>query len=295
MGIKDLMSLLRKHAPNSLRKSCSRPIHNIWIDTPLLVMASAKRAEMDGQNALDLLQSSLKKTIAEMKSLNSKAHVYFVFDGKTRREKLQTVSTRVVAHDKYSARALQSRPQFRMYHTRACLQETQHVLNTFLLTPVETEEVYRSPVYAQCTSPKILTAAAKEWLSLLPNVSVIEADSDSEDHIARHMQPYDLAVSVDSDALAFGCSHVLQHYGKETETWIVLEEVLQELDMTLQEFRTLCVFLGNDFNTRIPMCGPVKCFQQVKNCSIETFAQTHSAPAGWIEKALASYNIFKGI
>lgn len=301
MGVKDLMSLLKKHAPNSLQKSCSHAINNIWIDTPLLVMASAKRAEMDGQNAFDLLHSTLKKTVGEMKSLNSNAHVYFVFDGKTRREKQETVSTRCIAHDKYSARALKSRPQFRMYSTQACLHDTQTILNMFSSHPIQSPpldnqaESYTipSPSYT-CTTPKELSAAARQWLTLIKNVSVVQAESDSEDHIARHMGKHDLAVTVDSDALAFGCSHVLQNYGKPTETWIWLDDVLQELQCTMQEFKTLCVLLGNDFNSRIPMCGPVTCFNSMKHTSLEEFARIHSAPAGWIEKARATYAIFGG-
>jgi len=277
MGVKDLMTLIRTKFPHILQTSAQRPIHgNIWIDAPLLVMAAAKIAECEGKSPNSLVKSSLQKIERELRCLNENAQINFVFDGNTRFEKLDTVQKRMQANTKYS----QSKKYF---STFACLEVSDAIVNG-------NEHEWKS------TSPsfKEIHRHAKEWV-MKKGLPMHIAKNDAEEYIARNMNVEDLAVTNDSDALAFGCHHIVQNYGKPSETWILLEDVLNAFQVDLHQFRTMCVFLGTDFNTRIFNCGAIKCFNS-RYKSIEEYAEENQSNESteWVQKARAAYQIFVG-
>ena len=131
-------------------------------------------------------------------------------------------------------------------------------------------------------------------------VTVLMAPHDSESFIASQVQDNDVAVTIDSDALPFGCQLIAHNIGTPKETWIRLSDVLAALNMTLHTFQVFCVMLGTDFNPRLPLCGPAKALQCIKTftcfddyCAANApKSMTAEAKAEWISQANQSLQVF---
>ncbi|MBL4898153.1 MAG: hypothetical protein JKX76_00765 [Colwellia sp.] len=84
------------------------------------------------------------------------------------------------------------------------------------------------------------------------------------------------AMSRDSDLFAYGCHRIIQEYNVVSGmcVFINFEDVLNELEMTGNEFRDFCIMCGTDFNDNIPGIGPVKSFKLIKKYgNIDTIAE----------------------
>ena len=280
MGVCDLISLLRRTVPDVLRK---RPLPcpaAAWIDAPLIVMATYKKAQSDGTSPL--IAQSMAKIASYARGLGVQ-EVNIVFDGPTRPAKIATVASRVITSTAFSARC----PPTYTNLLAKDLEQTQHIVNGVrgLHTCVKTPCVYDFPTYSSVLKTAKFISSSYG--------TVHHARHDAEEYIALKMQGADIAITVDSDALAFGCTRIVQHLGKPEETWIELAEVLSSLNVTQDEFRRLCVFLGNDFNPRIRGVGPVACLAAIREeLSIEQFAAKHSATLAWTEQAREAHAIF---
>ena len=281
MGVKDLMKVLRAKCPEVLHRSAPRAVEgDVWIDTPLIVMAAVKKAEADGHDALGAVESSMRRTCNMARCLGP-GRVHWVFDGKTRSQKVHTVLHRAEASAKFSQSCVRKALEREVDACEADddLSLAEHVVE----------------VHAASAKPTLSSvfARAKALAAELGDVHV--ARHDSEEFIAQSMQPTDVAVSSDSDALPFGCCFVVQHFGSPAETWIVLSEVLQSLDMTLEQFRLFCVLLGTDFNERLFRCGPAKALTAIRSdgFSLESFAEKERADAMWLARAQDAVRVFQ--
>jgi hypothetical protein len=278
MGISDLISLLRKHAPRAF----SGPVvcrGTAWIDAPLIVMAAYKKAQADGTTPC--VEASISKTVACAYGLGV-SKVNLVFDGPTRPAKARTVSTRVIAHEVFAKRCMSSAV------TLLSILQTDHAmcdkicvrqLHTF--TNLQVSKPF--PSYSSILREAKRSTAAQ----------IVIAPHDAEEYIAANMTMDDVAVSIDSDALAFGCPRIVQYLGKPNETWITLQTALEDLQLTQDQFRTLCVVLGNDFSSRIRGVGPVTCLKGVKTLTLEGFAETYRADCDWLAEAQRAKEIFE--
>lgn len=290
MGVKDLMKVLRAQCPEVLHSCAPRAVEgDVWIDTPLIVMAAVKKAEADGHDTLAAVDASLRRTSNMVRCLGP-GKVHWVFDGKTRVQKVQTVVKRHEASTKFSEAC--ARKAIDREVDTACsamtvddddLSLAEHIVHSHA-------EAHSAPKSSLST----VFACAKGLAATLGD-EVHTAKHDSEEFIARSMSAGDVAVSSDSDALPFGCSFVVQHFGSSTETWIVLSEVLQSLDMTLHQFQQFCVLLGTDFNSRMFGCGPAKALKCIRSdtFSLESFAAKESADAEWLSRAQGALRVFQ--
>ena len=279
----DLISLLRRTVPEVLRKTPFACSGAAWIDAPLVVMSTYKKAQADG--TLPIVSQSLAKIASCARGLGV-SEVNIVFDGPTRKAKLDTVATRAVT----SAAFLAKCPQ-----TYSSLLSKDLVLSQTIITGTRGFKTDSTCTTEACIPefPSYSTILKNAKFIAPTFGNVFTARHDAEEHIALMMRGEDIAITVDSDALAFGCTRIVQHLGKPEETWIQLAEVLEALKLTQDEFRTLCVFLGNDFNPRIRGAGPVACLAGIRaGMSIESFASKHGGSAEWIEKANDAKSIF---
>jgi len=161
-------------------------------------------------------------------------------------------------------------------------------------------DLYISSMIVHGTDTFVLKDLAR-FAKIIVGENAILAPHDSESHIASLVKKGDIGVTCDSDALPFGCEWVVQYIGTSKETWIHLEDILQGLHMTLQEFRIFCVLLGTDFNERLFLCGPTKSFPAIKNksfTSFEDFCNQHGKKysldqkRAWIKSAEKSLLVF---
>ncbi len=84
----------------------------------------------------------------------------------------------------------------------------------------------------------------------------------------------DAVFSRDGDNLALGCPVLLKEYstnlyegGKTIPTleYYELDIILRELEMNMDEFLDLCIFLGCDYNTNVKGIGPVRALKLIRD------------------------------
>jgi len=283
MGVKDLMKVLRAQCPEVLHASAPHAVEgDMWIDTPLLVMAAVKKAESNGHDAVSAMEASLSRTASMLRCLGP-GTLHWVFDGKTRPEKVQTVLQRHEASAKYTQSCVRKATD-REVEVAACTVDDLELAELIVAAHIQrSSQPSLSDVFAR----------AKQVANSLGCVHL--AKHDSEEFIARSMKDGDVAISSDSDALPFGCSFVVQHFGSPQETWIVLSEVLESLHMTLDQFQQFCVLLGTDFNTRLFRCGPAKALSSIRSpgFTLQDFAQRNAADEDWLPTATRALGVFQ--
>lgn len=305
MGVQDLMLLLKTKCPSVLKKE-RRRINNAWVDAPLLVMATYKKAQADNRDPFDALRLSFRKIISEIKAICD-GDIHMVFDGCTRSEKFSTVRKRKTANEKFSnsrritfaqlleqdllisQEVCQSAQSLQSLQGAQSLQSTQPKDHDTLILGEKCEVFVEAfPAYA------LVLSAAK---AIAAQCIVEHGIHDAEEYIAEKMKKGDAAITTDSDCLVFGCSTMIKSFGNEDETWIDLDDVLQSLSLTMDQFHSLAIILGNDFNARIPKCGLETCFKEIKkeNFSMETFAQKHAEDKRqqWLEDCAKTRKIFQ--
>lgn len=312
MGVNDLMKLLKIHCPKQLHTSCQKRIQTVWIDTPLLIVAAAKIAESENKDAYSLIELTLTRTLFKILGLfpeiEHETKINWIFDGKRRNEKVDTVYKRSLNHAQFTLKCLE-KSKTRHFSTNLNLNiefesfvnDSNELENDLDFADKIINFVSTNP--STYTNIHNLTNYAKTFIktnSKFTNSNVQVAKHDSEEHIARLMLKDDLAITSDSDALPFGCSHVVQHFGTSKETWIELHLVLENLKFSIDQFRILCVLLGNDFNSRIYKQGPISSFEEVKEFKddpidfLKRYALKHNASNEWLDKAQKSFSIFSG-
>lgn len=114
----------------------------------------------------------------------------------------------------------------------------------------------------------------KEMLKLL-GVPIVDAPSEAEAQCAELVKSgiAHAVASEDMDALAFGSRILLRGFNNKKEPIIEinLETVLDNLDLTYEEFVDLCILLGCDYSKTIVGVGPAKAYTLIKQFSkIET-------------------------
>jgi 5'-3' exonuclease len=285
MGVKDLMNLLKSKCPQVLHSCAIKPVEgNFWVDTPLIVMAAVKKAEVTRENPIQVAKASIHRVFKQIKGISEKANIYWVFDGGSREEKKETCIQRSKNAEAYNKRCFDFRVQ---------MIQTGFEIDSCLESDLEMASAIVSELEPQITLKQVYDQI-KEFVLCYGEVHI--AKHDSEEFIARNMDFNDIAISSDSDALPFGCVTIVQHYGSDKETWIYLEEVLEALQMKMETFQELCVLLGTDFNPRLKGCGPVKCYSCIKqpHFSIEKFAKENGGTDVWLEQANLALKVFQG-
>jgi hypothetical protein len=299
MGIKDLMNLLRQHAPASFRPiKPSIQFTDVWIDTPLLVMAHYKKCQSMGVLPFDSIQDSIQKTVHNFRK-SGIPNIHFVFDGKTREAKFDTVIKRITAGVKYSEKTTLTVHDI----LRSDLELSQCIIsksNTHAQI-IETTQ-YENIIPLMYPTTRVVSSNTIDFIQNLclsdPDISVYIAPHDSEEYIAKQIlsKPDTLSLisSIDSDVLAFGIPHVVQYFGTIGENWFCLDEILKELNITIDQFRWMCVLLGNDFNPRLKGKGPAAILPSIRDpaFNLDAWAEKHKASDEWIAAAKKSYSIF---
>jgi len=308
------MKFLKQKIPLAFKP---KPHHLIqgkaYVDTPLITMscgmvAQSSFATVDPYALVIQKLSSLEHALKS----HGASEVIFVFDGPTRKEKVETCAKRQETIKKQSEK--RKRPEI---YKEDSEPEIEH-----WCTPQESPQsskpnfsIFSDATDAHCLESDLYVSSMivhGEDTYVLKDLSrfarkylgerAIQAPHDSESFIAAQVQPGDVGVTCDSDALPFGCEWTVQNIGTSKETWIKLSDILQGLNMTLQEFRVFCVLLGTDFNERLYMCGPAKVFPIISGKRFKGFEEycmtygskySSSDKLKWIRSAELSLEVFQ--
>jgi flap endonuclease-1 len=113
-----------------------------------------------------------------------------------------------------------------------------------------------------------------------PNVTVLNAKYEAE-QLCSSLYIEDKVQSVystDTDNLVYGCGLLLTNMDEYGLSFIgyTLQEILVRLDLSMDEFRELCILMGCDYNTNIRGIGPIKSYQLIRKYgSIDKLPRTY--------------------
>lgn len=311
MGVNGLMQFLRKKTPGVFCTQQKKIKGIAYVDTPLLTMscgmvAQASHATVDPYALVRQKIFSLEQLLLD----RGAKKVVFVFDGPTRKEKLNTClkrsenikkqsEKRKLEHEETNLKIYRMEDEecasmatpikfdspkheyeedtpMELFHDEPSASKIYNAQNHIFPDVTEDHclesDLYISSMIVHGTDTHVLKDLSRFAKKILGD-KAFRAPHDSESYIATVVQEDDVGVTCDSDALPFGCKTVVQNIGTIKETWINLNDVLQTLDMNLLEFRTFCVLLGTDFNERLYFCGPSKSFPVIANKSFRGFRQ----------------------
>lgn len=113
-----------------------------------------------------------------------------------------------------------------------------------------------------------MMADAKKLIKMI-GCPVIEAPCEAEAQcavIVKHGLAYATATE-DMDALTFGTNFQLRGFNSKKEPLIQIElkTLLEQFEMTMEEFIDLCILCGCDYTKSIGGIGPVKAFKFIKD------------------------------
>lgn len=114
-----------------------------------------------------------------------------------------------------------------------------------------------------------MTNDAKKLIKMI-GCPVIEAPCEAEAQcaaIVKHGLAFATATE-DMDALTFGTNFQIRGLNskKDPMTQIELKVLLEQFEMTMDEFIDMCILCGCDYTKNIAGIGPVKAFKFIKDC-----------------------------
>ncbi len=251
MGIKYLTQLLKDKAPTSIQSVniCEFAGKHFAIDTSIFVYRSLSNVRYQG----DYLRNKDGKIVSHIIGLFDKSVHYlsfgiqptYVFDGKPPLEKWACIQER-----------------------NKKVQECKDQLNTAgLMDAGAKAKLERGAIRMDKSHIQDL-----QTLFHLMGVSYIQSDSEAESYAGElcRMGYVDAVVSEDMDTLVYGCHTLIRNSldrkekRKEVVTTFHLATALTELELTLPEFRDLCILCGCDYCSTIPKIGYQRAYQHIK-------------------------------
>jgi 5'-3' exonuclease len=273
MGIKSLHRLLEKYAPN-----CYRHVHlsqyaykKIAIDISLYLY---KYKAIHGNRWLECfltLITCLRKW---------DVHCIFIYDGKAPVEKVEEQLRRRESRAKLNIKIQDIEKEiadFEETGTIGTLIEEIHkkeggVVSLFRKNvPNINIELVKTKVEAM---KNMMIHITPEDISLSKNlfdvlhIPYVEAPNEAERYAAQLCVDgkIDGVLSEDTDVLVYGTPIFLTKIDTNNETVIEITHAVirEEMDMTTETFRDLCIMCSCDYNSNIPSIGPEKSYQLLR-------------------------------
>lgn len=103
--------------------------------------------------------------------------------------------------------------------------------------------------------------------------STIEAEKLCS--ILCHEKKVDAVMTEDTDAIAYFTPTILCKVTSGKCSEFLIEKVLENIDMTKDQFLDMCILCGTDYNSSLPGIGPMKAYKYIKTYkSLETLVTT---------------------
>ena len=250
MGIKDLVSFVKKQNPEVFTTSFASWTNQkhfekekgngerirIAIDVPILAY---KLAYISGTDAL------VSRILSFASNFNTHTGTpVFVFDGLVLPEKIEEKAKR--------AAAFQKRPPAPLKESRRLFADDVEII------------VELGP--EACKQPNKKDYELMKEALMATGYECLTAKYEAEALCAYlcSINRVDAVLTEDSDAFAYCSPFVILHFN--TPDCIVVEsrKMFEALQISRDAFIELCVLLGNDFNERIHLVGPVKSLALLK-------------------------------
>jgi len=217
MGIRYLNSYLTKKCTHGICTILFNSLSNttVVIDTSIYLYKF---------KSVDSLVSSMTELIELFQEYS--IHPIFVFDGKPKINKKQTL-------------------QKRQHQKQLAWDQYQQVLHT------------ETPEALQILKKNFIRVSQRdvEQIKILMDskqVQYIQAPHEADEVCARMMKQgtAQYCMSDDMDMFVYGCSHVLRQVNLSTKTVTLyqLEHILNALQISLEDFQMICILSGTDYS-----------------------------------------------
>jgi len=242
MGIKGLGNFIKKNAPSGAVEISVKSLKNkiINIDASQTIYQFVMAVRTSGKDMVDSednmtthLHAMLYKTLT---MLEKGVKPVFVFDGKANNLKKKILDKRKFDKIKIQGNAKKHEKDYSAF-------KASFKIETWMVD--------------ECK--KLLTYMG------IPFVQAIE-EADSECAEMTINKTTDYANSEDLDLLTFGCTEMITTIKQNSKTIIKynLENILEELDLSYEQFVDMCILFGCDYCTTIKGIGPVKAYSLIQ-------------------------------
>lgn len=267
MGIADLKPFLKKKSPNCFVKIPAKELSKKriaidglnWLFTYLGMVVKSqldKVRNFEEVNEKTVFRGLLKIFLSfNTKLMTHKIIPIWIWDGTSMPAKLETKEKR--REDRKKRVSERERIKLEL--------DSMSVLER----PTELIEKYKK-LFAQTFYLPMDNVGKLKEISQSIGIPTITAKSEGEKlaaelAVSRHVA---CVWSSDTDTYAFGAPFVTRKIDLEMGELVIdgifTLSILEELDMSHQQFRDFCVMCGCDFGKRVKGMGPVKSFQLIK-------------------------------
>jgi len=243
MGIKNLNSFIKKHSQNGIKDITISDLQNrtIAVDTSIFMYKF-----MYSHRFID----NFIQQLFHLKSFNIKP--IYIFDGKPPDEKKEVLDSRKESKIKISNKILE------LEEKRSKLVDSNEIDNI--------NKEIQSIRKKQIIVTKSDVSNLKKVFDIL-NVDYIQADCEADllcCELYKNNKVY-ACLSNDMDFLPSGAGRLLRNYNLSNNLQLYdLQTILQDLDLTYEQFVDFCILCGCDYTCKISRLGPETAFKVVK-------------------------------
>jgi len=269
MGIKNLNTLFKKYVKNGIQVKKTKCFTNkvLAIDTSIYLYKFAYNN-----------QNYIKKFLHQILKFweNSITPVY-IFDGTPPIEKHNTLKKRKMCRDKLKndINNLENQVsdlnkcrndkilELGNNNNEKTKQEINELVTQIKLVDGKLKKKTKS--FIKITSKDINNC--KKLFNLL-DIKYIVSNSESDilcANLQRH-HSVDCCISDDLDFLTHGCNYLLRNYNYRDDTYTEynLQIILQELNITYDQFIDICILCGCDYTSKISGIGPINAYKLIQ-------------------------------
>ena len=277
MGIKNLHTFLRKHCPDAY---VTQPLSayrykKLAIDVSLYMFKYKTAAGDRWISCFVSLLAALRR---------NEVHAVFVFDNGAPIEKQQERESRQESRQKIRDKAQELDDALREYDLSGeisiCLTEVMkknaggkqtRLLGSRAVNQQFDRKIIENELHKLQSQSIHINKEDFELIRQLcgiMHVPIIEAPDEAEKKCVELCLGKSIygVITEDTDVLAYGCPIFLTNiqYHKSECTELAIEDILDELDLTYEAFRDLCIMCGTDYNKNIFKVGPEKAYNLIK-------------------------------
>ena len=283
MGIKNLTSLIKKNSPDSIEHVGLYTMKDkrVAIDTSIFLYKSLINVRYKG----DYLKNKDDKIISHIQGLYYKTVQYlemgitpiYIFDGKPPVEKQECIQERL--------------KKVEMNKEKMKNTESQQEKLNLEKGAIRIKKEYIDDL--------------KKLFNLM-GVSYIHADGEAEAYASElcRIGYVDAVVTEDMDTLAYGCPVLIRTcIDKSIKrpnviTKFNFQKLIDDLNLTHDEFIDLCILCGCDYCPTIPKVGTVRALKNIQENKtiekcLEEFKGTSSITPEFLSRYKASRELFK--
>ncbi len=245
MGIKGLRKFIEKYAPSAIKELKIEDLQNktIAFDTSILIyqfVIAIRNSGVDLTNDNGKITSHVHAIIMKTLSfLKKKINPIFIFDGKPPEIKMDTLKERIKVRQDAIAQ----------------LETETELENDKKISLLKQSVVITSKQMDEC----------KEILKLI-GIPVIDAlqEADAQCAYLSKLKLVDAIASEDMDLLTFGTEKLLRNMNTNKIIEITLSKILEETELTQNQFIDLCIMLGSDYCPTINGIGMTRAYSLIK-------------------------------